>query len=332
MTKFARCPRIEHLAHKIGSICLHPTPFHVLPRARVEPYSGRALDGATATASRRMTVITAISPTQMQRSHGEAAVRLSRDGARIRLVDLRQQGSAKAILPRVSGVPEVVFLNTSGGLTGGDRLSYSVALGDGVQAVATTQTAERAYRAVSGVARVDVGIEVGERGWIDWLPQETILFDASSLDRRTCISLGRDAGCLALEAVVLGRHAMGETVRTLAFRDRREFRRAGKILHLEPLALDQSALSAGQAVLGGARCFASLVMIAPGAADALGALRQVLSEPGVSAAASAFDGRLVLRVMAADGWPLRRQIARALSVLRRGAVLPRVWQFQENGR
>lgn len=259
-------------------------------------------------------------------------MRLRRDGSRIQLVGLRQQGSAKAILPRVSAVPEVVFLNTSGGLTGGDRLSYAVALEEGVQAVATTQTAERAYRSVSGAARVDVGIEVGAGGWIDWLPQETILFDASSLDRRTQISLGPDAGCLALEAVVLGRHAMGETVRSLAFRDRREFRRAGKILHLEPLALNHAALDAGQAVLGDARCFASLVMIAPGVADALAPLRQVLSEPGVRAAASAFDGRLVLRVMATDGWPLRRQIARALSVLRRGAVLPRVWQFQENGR
>ena len=87
-----------------------------------------------------------------------------------------------------------------------------------------------------------------------------------------------------------------------------------------------------QAVLGGARCFASLVLVSPGAADALAPLRRVLDEPGVTAAASAFDGRLVLRVMAGDGWPLRRQIARALSVLRRGAVLPRVWQYQENGR
>ena len=84
-----------------------------------------------------------------------------------------------------------------------------------------------------------------------------------------------------------------------------------------------------RAVLGGARAFASLVMVAPGLEDAIGPLRRVLDEPGVVAAASAYDGRLTLRAMAQDGWPLRRQIVRALSVLRRGAVLPRVWQFQE---
>jgi urease accessory protein len=279
-----------------------------------------------------MTDQTALPVPQMQRSRGEAAVRLRLDGGRVRLVDLRQQGSAKAILPRVGAVPEVVFLNTSGGLTGGDRLSYAVSLGDGVTATATTQTAERAYRSTTGAARVDVALEVGAGGWIDWLPQETILFDAANLDRRTRIDLGAGAGCIALEAVVLGRHAMGEVVERLTFRDRREIRRDGRLVHLEPLVMETAALAAGQAVLGGARCFASLVMVADGAADALVPLRRALDEPGVTAAASAYDGRLVCRVLAAEGWPLRRQLARALSVLRRGAVLPRVWQFVENGR
>ena len=41
-------------------------------------------------------------------------------------------------MPHVGAVPEIVFLNTSGGLTGGDRLSYRVDLGDGCRAVATT--------------------------------------------------------------------------------------------------------------------------------------------------------------------------------------------------
>ena len=285
--------------------------------------------GIDRTKSKRMTAQTAIPSPQMQRSRGEAAVSLWLDNGQVRLGELRQQGSAKAILPRVAGVPEVVFLNTSGGLTGGDRLSFDLTLGDGVQATATTQTAERAYRSASGTARVDVTLEVGAGGWIDWLPQETILFNASSLDRRTRIDLGPGAGCLALEAVVLGRHAMGEVVETLAFRDRREIRREGRLVHLEPLEIGDAALMAGQAVLGGARCFASLVMVAQDAADTLAPLRRVLDEPGATAAASALEGRLVLRVLARDGWPLRRQIARALSVLRRGAVLPRVWQFQE---
>ncbi len=254
----------------------------------------------------------------LQRAKGEACVTLAAD----RLVRLRTEGSAKAILPGGTQGREVVFLNTSGGLTSGDALTYALDLQAG-QAVTTTQTAERAYRADGPAARMDVRLAVGPGGWLDWLPQETILFDKAALDRRTVIDLAPGAGCLALEAVVLGRAAMGETLTQVRFRDRREIRRDGAPFWIDPLALDNGALTAGSAVLGGARAFASIVMTGEAA---LAPLRAVLDEPGVEAAASAFAGRTVLRMRAADGWPLRRQIIRALHVLRAGRPLPRVWQ------
>lgn len=264
---------------------------------------------------------------QMQRSHGAALVSFDLHAGRARLRDLAQAGSAKVLLPHGGTVPEVVFLNTSGGLTGGDRLSYRVELGAGVRAVATTQTAERAYQSASGVAGVTVAATVGDGGWLDWLPQETILFQASALHRQTRIDLGAGAGCLALESVVLGRAAMGETVDHLTFRDRREIWRQGVPVILEPFGLDDAALRAGHAVLGGARAFASLALVAQGAEDAVGVVRAVLDEPGVLGAASGWDGRLTLRLCAADGWPLRRQILRVLGVLQQGRPLPRVWQI-----
>lgn len=265
----------------------------------------------------------------MQRSHGEASVVLQLKAGRARLADLRQQGSAKALLPRVDGaVPEVVFMNTSGGLTGGDSLRLALTLGAGCRAVATTQTAERAYQADQGQAQVEVAHSVGAGGWLDWLPQETILYQGAALERRTVIDLAPGAGCLLLESVVLGRAAMGETVTALDFRDTRMVRRDGRLTLLDPLAFGNSALAAGHggAILGGARAFATLAMVGPSAQDALGPARAALGEPGVEAAASAFDGKLVLRLLAADGWPLRRQVARVLAALR-GQALPRVWQI-----
>ncbi|MFE3835954.1 urease accessory protein UreD [Pseudogemmobacter sonorensis] len=269
-------------------------------------------------------------PGQMQRSRGEAAVRLvARPGSGEAVIaGLRQQGSAKAILPHAGAEPEVVFLNTSGGLTGGDRLAYRLDLGSGCRATAMTQTAERAYRAGQGTAEVEVAMTVGAGGWLDWLPQETILFDRSALSRRTVITLGPGAGCLAIEAVVLGRAAMRETLAGIAFRDRREIWRGPTPVMVEPLAISTEALSAGRAVLGGARAFASLTMVSTGAEAALPALRAALDEPGVEAAASGLDGRLMCRMRAGDGWPLRRQITRALAVLRQ-RPLPRVWQTLE---
>jgi urease accessory protein len=262
-------------------------------------------------------------PTQLhQRAMGHAEVRLGPAG----LLDLRQQGSAKAILPHVGALPEVVFLNTSGGLTAGDFLRYGLAAEPGVRAVATTQTAERAYLAQGGQARVAVNLQVGAGGWLDWLPQETILFDRAALDRQTEIALQGSASCLMLEAVVMGRAAMGERLARVALRDRRAVLRDGRPVHLEPLVLDDAALTAGPAVLGAARAVASVVLVRQGAEDALGPVRGVLDEDGVAAAASGLDGRLVVRLMAGDGWPLRRQIQRVLAVLRRDP-LPRVWQM-----
>ncbi len=254
----------------------------------------------------------------MQRAKGEAFVTLDAD----RLLRLRTEGSAKAILPEGPQGREVVFLNTSGGLTSGDHLRFGLQITG--RAVATTQTAERAYKATGLPARMDVRLTVGPGGWLDWLPQETILFDRAALDRRTVIDLGPGAGCLALEAVVLGRAAMGETVRQIRFRDRREIRVAGAPFWIDPLALEDASLGAGFAVLGQARAFASIVMTGEAPLDAL---RAALDEPGVTGAVSAFAGRTVLRFLAVDGWPLRRQIIRILHILRQGRPLPRVWQL-----
>ncbi|MGL4321632.1 MAG: urease accessory protein UreD [Paracoccaceae bacterium] len=254
-----------------------------------------------------------------QRAHGAAHVRLSLAG----LQDLRQQGSAKAILPHAGGLPEVVFLNTSGGLTAGDKLSWRLELADGVRAIATTQTAERAYLARDGQAEVTVTHHVGAGGWLDWLPQETILFDGAALSRSTRVDLGAGAGCLLLEAVVLGRAAMGETVGRLAFSDRREVWQSGRPRLVEPVLLTDAALGTGAAGLDGARAFASVALVAQGAEDALGPVRAVLGE---GAAASGFDGKLMVRMRAGDGWPLRQQIARVLRVLTARA-LPRVWHM-----
>ncbi len=277
-----------------------------------------------------MTACPAPPPTH-ERSIGAAHVTLLPGPNGGRLDRLHQQGSAKAFLhPGLSG-PEIVLLNTSGGLTGGDRLSYRIDLAPGCRATGTTQTAERAYRSSTGAANVTVHHTVGAGGHLDWLPQETILFEGSHLARDTTIDLAPNASCLILESVVLGRAAMGETVTRVTLRDTRRITRAGRPVLVEPLHLFTDALSAGPAVLDGARAFATLALVSQGSDDATGPIRAALTEPGVTGGASGFDGKLVIRLMAGDGRPLRRQIARLVRILRPGP-LSRVWQIEEDRR
>jgi len=267
---------------------------------------------------------------RLQRVTGRAEVTLlAAPGRAARLDRLAQAGSAKAFLPRVhAAAPEVVFLNTAGGLTGGDRLAYALGLGPGARAVATTQTAERAYGSTGGRARLEVDLDIGAGAALDWLPQETILFDGSALDRRTRADLRAGARLLMTESLVLGRQAMGERVTRLELDDWREVRREGRPVLIEPLRLTDAALGDRPALLAGARALATVALVAPGAEDATGAVRAAIDglPDGVVAAASGWDGKCVVRLRAVDGWPLRRALARLLSVLRGGAALPRVWQ------
>ena len=268
---------------------------------------------------------------KLQRSHGVAAVTFAQRNGVARLVDMAQSGSAKVILPQSGSAaapcPEMVFLNTSGGLTGGDTLSYQINLGCDVRAVGTTQTAERIYRSTTGVARVSVVATVGANGWLDWLPQETILFQSSALHRNLRIDLGKNAGCLMVESIILGRTAMGEVITDVALHDPREVWRGTQPVLIDPFGLTGDALAPSAALLGGAKAVASMAFITQGAQDALPTVRAVLDQPGVQAAASGWDGKLTLRLMAADGWPMRRQILRVLAVLRPGQSAPRVWQL-----
>ncbi|MEM6636439.1 MAG: urease accessory protein UreD [Pseudomonadota bacterium] len=260
-------------------------------------------------------------PPQMQRTRGAARVALRQGHLR----DLRQSGAAKAFLPRVhASAPEVVFLNTAGGLTGGDRLDYRLDVTAGT-AVATTQTAERAYRALDGTAGVTVRLGVKERGFLSWLPQETIIFEGASIDRTTDVEMGSDDSFLMAEILVLGRAAMGETVTRCQLSDRRRVVRGGVTDWRDPVVLNASDLTAGSAGLAGARAIATVAFFAPGAEDALAPVRRLLDAGTVRAFASAWNGRLIVRATADDGFPLKRAVARLIELLR-GAPVPRVWQ------
>ncbi|MEO6301180.1 MAG: urease accessory protein UreD [Paracoccaceae bacterium] len=264
----------------------------------------------------------------MQRSKGAAMASFRLQGGRTRLADLHQSGSGKIMFPRVDGpVPEAVFLNTSGGLTGGDRLNYTLEIGEGCRVLATTQTAERGYASLGTPAEIRMTAKVGTNARLDWLPQETILFEHANLQRQTEIDLAPGAECLLAETVVLGRHAMGETLISADLHDHRMIRRQGRPIWAETFQLNAAVLAAkSAALLGDARAMAVVCLIAQGAEDAVGPVRAVLDD---SAAASGWDGKCVVRLMANDGWPLKQQLARILQVLA-GRKLPKVWQSGEN--
>ena len=258
----------------------------------------------------------------LQRTRGRGALTVGPAG----LQRLFQEGSAKIRLVRdaASPLPEAVLINSAGGLTGGDRLDWAAEVSDGGRLALTTQACEKIYRARDGEASVATTLTVGADARLDWLPQETILFDGGALTRRLDADLAARARLLAVEAVVLGRTAMKETVRAGALRDRWRIHRDGRLAFADDLRLKGSIadVAARAPMLAGARAFASLLLVADDAIRFLEPLRACLGRLG---GASAFDGKLFARMAAPDGFALRRVLVPALSILRDGAPLPRVW-------
>jgi urease accessory protein len=262
---------------------------------------------------------------QPQRARGRVTVAFGAGG----LAGLRQSGCGRCLFPNpFGGDAQAVVINTAGGLTGGDRFGIEATLGQKARLVVTTQAAERIYRSAGGRAEIANRVKLGPGASLAWLPQETILFEGAAMTRRLEVDLAPDARFVGLEALVLGRRAMGEDVTRADVTDHWRIRRGGRLLHAEALRLqgDVAALSGRAALLNGARAMATLVLVAPGAEAMLDVARGLLPNGNVRAAASAWDGRLVARFMAPDLMPLKGALARFLAGLE-GVDVPSVWQI-----
>ncbi|MBE7183036.1 MAG: urease accessory protein UreD [Methylobacterium mesophilicum] len=265
---------------------------------------------------------------RLQRAEGVARVAFRRAGRGTGLARLYQEGCAKLRMPagRPGEPAHAVLINTAGGLTGGDRFRTEVEVETGASAILTTQACERIYRSTGENTLVSSHLRVGEGASLAWLPQETILFDGSRLCRMLDVDLAIDARFTAVEAVIFGRTAMGERVRSGHFHDRWRIRRGGRLLFADDLrfsgAIDRTLQRA--AVLRGNLAMATLFHAGPDLERLLDPVREALGEGG---GASVWAGKLVARVVAQDGLSLRRGVEPALRILMDGSTLPTVWKL-----
>ncbi len=264
-----------------------------------------------------------------QRARGSAALAVApRDGGTA-IAALSQSGSAKLLFPRAprDAALDAVWLNTAGGITGGDTFQLSAEARPGARLRLTTQAAERIYRALPGApGAMTTQLSVGHGAICHWLPQETILFDAAALTRSLRVDLTGDAAFLGCEALIFGRRAMGERVRDLRLSDRIDVTRDGRAVYADRLRLsgDADAQLSRAFVGGGAGAMATLILARPNAGDAADTLRAML--PANAGASAPTDDVAVVRLLAEDGFELRRSLVPLLTHLA-GAPLPRAWMI-----
>jgi urease accessory protein len=239
---------------------------------------------------------------------------------------LHESGSLRVRFPspEAEGL-SAVFVNTAGGVAGGDRFDIDIATGEGSRLAVTTAAAEKVYRAQGPAAQLSIALKAAAGSHLSWLPQETILFDRARMLRRIDIDLADSASLLLCEIVVFGRAAMGERMRQGEFVDRWRVRRGGRLVFAETIRLDgnigekleRSAVAKGGAAIGTA-------LIVPGDEALLERIREVTKSFGGEVGMSAWNGFAMARFCAQDAARLRADM---MAVLGRasGTALPRLW-------
>ena len=250
-----------------------------------------------------------------QRSVGEVKLHVESHG----VSQLREADALKVRIP--PGSQQAILINTGGGIAGGDAFAFDIGVGDHASLTVTSQAAERVYRTLGPAASVKTSLHAGAESKLLWLPQETIIYDGAALRRSYSVHLDIGVVFLAVEPIVFGRREMGETVGTLQLHDTWRIWREGKLAYADALDIGP-AMPGSPASLGHARAVATIIYLADDAERRLDAVREAL---GPLCGASAWNGKLIARLLAEDGFMLRKQIISALAALTGPDALPKIW-------
>lgn len=236
----------------------------------------------------------------------------------------------KPLYPEGREVCHAIVVHPPGGIAGGDELSLQVKTGSGASTLLTTPGAAKWYRSAGPWAKQNVAFDV--RGALEWLPQETIVFDGALAETAYDVDLGAEAGFIGWDIVCLGRTGSGERFARGSFRSSIRIRREGRLLWLERgridgsgRLLDSPAGLAGSPVFG--TLFASFMQFDKKIVDKLREQKPTLG----AGAVTLLPGILLARYLGGSSEAARRYFVALWRILRpallgREATEPRIWQ------
>jgi urease accessory protein len=266
----------------------------------------------------------------------QASLSLSyvRDGNRTLLAERRHAGPLvvqKSLYPEGDMVCQNVIIHPPGGIVGGDTLAINVDAGPCTHAQLTTPGAAKCYRSGGAFARQRIRLRAVRGAVLEWLPQETIIFDASKIELELSIELFDDARFLGWDVVCLGRTAAGERFDHGALRQRLTLTRDGIPVFAERAVLNGGApLLTSPVGLHGNPVFGTFLAAAPVVTHAmLESCRQVSLIAG-EGAVTRLPGVVIARYRGASAAAARHYFVELWQKLRPAlalpaAVPPRIW-------
>lgn len=270
--------------------------------------------------------------------HAALHLAFARTGERTVLRDNRHHGPLrvqKALYPEGEGVCQAIVLHPPSGIAGGDHLLISATVGAGAHAQLTTPGAGKWYRSGGPEASQRLELTVEEGAALEWLPQESIVFDGARARMETRVRLAADSRFIGWDILCLGRAAAGERFEHGRFDLLCRVERGGAPIWLERGGFDGAdpmlASPAGWAGHGvGGTLLCAFPDLPRQAAGLLEALRAIAPSDGASHGITALPGVLVARYLGDNSEAARLWFARLWQTLRpaccgRPAVPPRIW-------
>lgn len=166
-------------------------------------------------------------------------VTIDRHNERNRLAQSRHWGPLRVQRPfypqGANGECHLYVLHPPGGMVTGDNLEIDVEVAGGAHALVTTPSAGKIYRGDNSVVPQcqTVTCRIRNHSFLEWLPQETILFDGARGESRVRVDLDPQSLCALWDIVCLGRPASNEIFSTGHLRQGLDVCRAGTPLYVE---------------------------------------------------------------------------------------------------
>ena len=236
------------------------------------------------------------------------------------------------LYPEGDDVCHAIVVHPPGGIAGGDELQLTVRAKAGARALLTTPGAGKWYRTAGPWANQRITLEAGAGAVLEWLPQETIVFEGAAAELESDIRLAPDARFIGWEILRLGRTASGERFTRAQLRTRTVVRRDGRIAWLERARLEGgSDLLDSPLGLAGEPVFGTMIASGPDVAAGLVAACRALHPHTGAGAVTCLPGVLVARYLGASSEAAREYFARLWHIVRpalagRDAVSPGAWR------
>jgi urease accessory protein len=237
----------------------------------------------------------------------------------------------KPLYPEGDAVCQSVVIHPPGGIVGGDRLALNIDAGVRTHVQLTTPGAAKCYRSAGTFARQRINLGAAGGATLEWLPQETIVFDGAKVDLEIAVELVDDACFIGWDVICLGRTAAGERFDRGTLRQRLTLARDGRAVFAERAVLHGgSPMLASPVGLHGCPVFGTFLAAAPAITDTmLESCRQVNAMTG-DGTVTRLPGVLLGRYRGASAAAARhyfvelwRRLRPALTL--REAVAPRIW-------